>query len=117
MSNDELMHYSVKGMKWGVRRYSKPKINSKRKQKKLQGIKDQDLKVAKTNYMNSKTYSRRETQENIAIGREWTKNLLKIDVRTASKKDFRDARNKAINYINNMDDNMLKAYLNNQREK
>lgn len=83
------------------------KTNSARKQAKLEAIRKQDLKVAENNYMKSKSSDARD----VAIGKEWTKTLTSMDMKTASKKDLKKAKSKAINHINNMDDNEFGSYL------
>lgn len=65
------------------------------------------MKVAEKNYIKSKS----STARDVAVGKEWTKRLTQMNMKTASKKDLKKAKTKAINYINNMDDNEFGSYL------
>lgn len=98
------MTYDVTTGKYSV---DKPaRSNSQKKIKKLNKIIDQNLRVATTNYINSKSSDARD----VAIGKEWVNNLTKLDVKTINKKDIRNAQNKAINTINNMSDEEFRVY-------
>ena len=70
-------------------------------------MRDQSLKVAEKNYIKSKS----STARDVAVGKEWTKRLTQMNMKTASKKDLKKAKTKTINYINNMDDNEFGSYL------
>lgn len=48
MNNDELMHYGVRGMKWGVRRASKAALNAKTSKQYNSAIKTLDSHRAKS---------------------------------------------------------------------
>lgn len=99
------MTYDVATGKYSVSK--KGKTNSVRKQARLEAMRDQSLKVAEKNYIKSKS----STARDVAVGKEWTKRLTQMNMKTASKKDLKKAKTKAINYINNMDDNEFGSYL------
>ena len=99
------MTYDVATGKYSVSK--KGKTNSVRKQARLEAMRDQSLKVAEKNYIKSKS----STARDVAVGKEWTKRLTQMNMKTASKKDLKKAKTKTINYINNMDDNEFGSYL------
>lgn len=102
----ELKHHGVLGMKWGHRKAKHVKRRN-RKIAKLTSYRDQAIKVAKNNYIKSKTSSKSSK----AVGVEMVKRLENLDMSKVSKKDIRRAQNDAINFIINMDDTELKKYI------
>ena len=73
VSNDELMHYGVKGMKWGVRKYQRIERGVERRAKNISNM------IAKTKSIGSE-YTVRPTQVEInKLQKQTLKNIKKID--------------------------------------
>lgn len=108
--NNELTHYSVVGMKWGVRRGTRNLKNATSKEKADKAIKSLDKNRAKASAKLSKLQKKEPK-----LQKEATKAVEKMDIKAAIAKNKRmqDMFKKGINDIDKAKVEYGKAYIKN----
>lgn len=78
-ANDELMHYGVQGMKWGVRRYQNPDGTLTAEGKKRYGVNDTGWvsKDGQQQIKNDMLEERKNTGKTVPRPKIWTNNVQK----------------------------------------
>ena len=103
--DNELKHYGVKGMKWGVRRASRRRppsadhVRAKElKKKKLSQLSNAELKEL-NNRMNLESQYKNLKRQNVSAGRKFIQDVVRETAKNTASEYARKYTKKGINYV------------------